>query len=563
VSAAADPSALQLLRLAFVCVVALLPACTRFAGRHWEETRQTVIEPINSALHRHLPKDVREKRLDAVLHAYATEVGAGIPWGAPEADPVGGREERLHWRGASAPEAIRDRYTALFALFPTIERAELRIHRIHWEQRDQRGYPAEVRWVVRGLGPGGERQMLDQQALLRIDRREQRWVITAEDITSRELVRARRPRFEVVTAPAGLDDTHDTTGSPRFRLIGDTFVSSGGAVADVDCDGLEDVALLSASWLRLYRNTGAGTFTDVTAASGLPAELSIAGSGLIFFDADNDGDPDLWVSGVYGDRFFRNEGCARFSDATAHAGLPPTQWSSMPVVADYDRDGLLDVYVTRRGDYAHDAPTPNWDARNGVPHSLYRNTGNATFADVTAAAGIHETSWGLAAAWGDYDDDGYPDLYVGNEFGTHRLYRNTGRGTFVDDTERARAKQRSAAMGSAWGDYDNDGDLDLFVTSMYANSRWALFHPDFPAPVPWYLRWVPREQVDAITDQLTRGSMLLRNNGDATFSDDSDRAGVRDTQWGWASAFLDYDNDGWLDVFVTNGMVTGNLPDDV
>ena len=143
------------------------------------------------------------------------------------------------------------------------------------------------------------------------------------------------------------------------------------------------------------------------------------------------------------------------------------------------------------------------------------------------------------------------------------LFRNNRDGTFSEVSAQAGVLDRGAAMGVVWGDYDNDGDLDLFVSNMYANSRWAMFHPEFPAPVPWYFSWVPRSDVETIIDELTRGSTLLRNNGDGTFSDVSADAGVRDAQWGWGGQFLDYNNDGWLDVYAANGFVTGVLPDDV
>ena len=130
-------------------------------------------------------------------------------------------------------------------------------------------------------------------------------------------------------------------------------------------------------------------------------------------------------------------------------------------------------------------------------------------------------------------------------------------------TEDAGALDRGAAMGVTWGDYDGDGHLDLYVSNMYANSRWAMFHPDYPTPLPWYLGWVPRDAVDAITDELTRGSTLLRNRGDGTFADVSDTAGIRDGQWGWGAEFLDYDGDGRLDIYAVNGFISGPLPGDV
>jgi hypothetical protein len=206
---------------------------------------------------------------------------------------------------------------------------------------------------------------------------------------------------------------------------------------------------------------------------------------------------------------------------------------------------------------------PNWEATNGIPDSLYHNNGDGTFSEVSRVAGIRDTGWGLAGAWGDYDNDGWPDLYVGNEFGTGALYHNERDGTFREVGAETNADTRSSAMGVAWGDIDNDGDLDLYVSNMYANSRWALFHPEWPVPVPWYLRWAPRDRVDMIIDELSRGSTLMRNNGDGTFTDASDTAGVRDAQWGWGVEFIDYNNDGWLDVYNANGMLTGQLLDDV
>jgi hypothetical protein len=155
------------------------------------------------------------------------------------------------------------------------------------------------------------------------------------------------------------------------------------------------------------------------------------------------------------------------------------------------------------------------------------------------------------------------------ERGRNALYRNRGDGTFEDVTDRTGAGDPGAAMSVAWGDYDGDGDLDVFVSNMYSNTRWAIEHPDYPAPYPWWARLlglvmpgrVHAHAVEVIQG-ISRGSTLLRNDG-GTFTDVSDDAGVRDAQWGWAAEWLDYDNDGALDLYATDGFYTGNLPDDV
>ena len=160
-------------------------------------------------------------------------------------------------------------------------------------------------------------------------------------------------------------------------------------------------------------------------------------------------------------------------------------------------------------------------------------------------------------------------LYVSNEFGRNALFRNRGDGRFDDVSAAARADDRGAGMSVAWGDYDADGDLDVFVSNMHANSGWALFHPDFPMPLPWWAQLLRpfTAEVDRraheITFALLRGSTLLRNDGDGRFTDVSDAAGVRDAQWGWSAEFLDYDNDGRLDIHATNGFISGPLLDDV
>ena len=544
-------------------VALLLAGCTRYTGQHWDEVRQTVIEPINTAVHRHLPRDITTKNMDAVLAMYTVENGSGLTWSEPIDISQDFTEQRLRWSGATGEEPLRARYEKLFGAFDVIERAELRIHRVYFEQRAPNGYPADVRLLVRGRGPDGSRRMLDQRARVWIDERAGHWVLTGEEITARELVSSQTPGFDVATDAAGVGDVHDIEGSPPFRLLGDMGTSSGLAVADVDCDGFEDVAVLSSSRLVVYRNGLDGTFTDASASMGIPAQVDIAGTGLVFFDADNDGDPDLWVGGIRGQRYYRNDGCRTFTDITDAAGIGPAVWASMPVIADYDRDGFLDVYVVRMGDHERISPLPNWNAHNGTRDSLYHNNGDGTFTEVSKAAGVDDDGWGLAGAWADYDNDAWPDLYVGNEFGIGALYHNQHDGTFREVGDSTNARERSAVMGVAWGDYDNDGQLDLYLSNMYANSRWALFHPEWPVPMPWYLRWVPREQVDTIIDEMSRGGTLLHNNGDGTFTDVSDAAGIRDAQWGWGTEFVDYNGDGRLDIYNANGMITGPLLDDV
>jgi len=545
------------------------------APADWETTRRTVIDPLNTELHRHLPAYVKGRDLDAILGLYATATGGGLIFDRGHAIHAEREEGTRRWDGNRGPEPIRTRYERLLALFATIEKAELRIDRVAWRAADADGYPARVRLIVRGTRADGVRAALEQAATLRVAQRDGGWRITREDVTARTLVTRRTPRFARVTEAAGIASVHTSDGSPPFRLFGGgaanpVGASSGVAIADVDGDGCEDVFLAGSPDAVLYRNGCDGTFTDVTAASGLPHPYPATATGAVFFDYDNDGWPDLFVAAARGgDRLFHNTGGGHFVDVSAAAGIPPGRWGSMATVADYDRDGFLDLYVVRMGDQEATTPRPNYAATNGVPSTLYRNNGDGTFTDVTRQAGVGNPGWGMAAAWADYDGDGWPDLYVANEFGQNALYHNERDGTFSERAAAAGVVDGGAGMGVAWGDVDGDGNLDLFVSNMHANSAWALFHPDFPAPIPWFYRLLGvftdevRRRSDDIVDRLTRGSTLYHNNGDGTFTDMSDAAGVRDAQWGWSAEFLDYDNDGRLDLYAVNGFISGPILDDV
>jgi hypothetical protein len=569
------PAALVLLASLAIIVMLAIFGSTTATAEAWDSTRKRLIEPLNAKLHSHWPNELKERNLDVLLRLYATETGTGLTWADPRRVSTGANEETLRWMDTRGEESIRDRYTRLLEFFAKIQFAEQRIERVDWRNPGPLGYRATVHVIIRGTGPEGQRRQLEQWATLHVRFFDPFWEITSEEVTDRTVVTEEIPRFESVSEKAQIDSVHANEASPPFRLFGnseDNPVSeaSGVAVGDADGDGCEDLVLAGSPDLIYYRSRCDGTFEDATRESGLPNPYPAAASGVVFFDYDNDGWSDLFVAAVSGgDRLFHNEGKGKFIDVSKRAGVGAGRWGSMPVVADYDRDGYLDLYIARMGDHELDSPRPPNDARNGVRGTLLHNQGDGTFADVSKQAGVDSPGWDMAAAWGDYTGDGWPDLYVANEFGNNRLYRNERNGTFSDQTKAAGALDGGSAMGVTWGDIDGDGDLDLFVSGMHANSGWILFHPDFPLPIPWYYRFIGlftdavQIRSDEITDQLSRGSTLLRNDGDGRFTDISDGAGVRDGQWGWGAEFLDYDNDGYLDLYAVNGFITGPIEDDV
>jgi tetratricopeptide (TPR) repeat protein len=348
----------------------------------------------------------------------------------------------------------------------------------------------------------------------------------------------------------------------------DIYGHNGIAVGDIDDDGFDDLYVCQPAGLpnRLYLNRGDGTFEDITETCGIGVLENTACA--LFADIDNDGRQDLIVVRANGPLLFLNEGGGKFRqkpDAFQFA-TPPQGTFTGAAVADYDRDGWLDVYfclyVYYQGADQYKYPTPYYDAQNGPPNFLMRNQHDGTFRDVTKESQLdrNNTRYSFCCGWSDFNGDGWPDLYVVNDFGRKNLYRNNGDGTFTDVAEQAGVEDVGAGMGVCWFDYDNDGAPDLYVANMWtaAGERIAaqeVFKNHAPAEVRTLYR------------KHAMGNSLFRNNersdASATFQDATRSAGVGMGRWSWSSDAWDFDHDGFPDLYVTNGMVSGPSRDDL
>jgi hypothetical protein len=359
-------------------------------------------------------------------------------------------------------------------------------------------------------------------------------------------------RFEEISAAAGLDFKHLNGASAERHLV--EIMSSGGLFFDYDNDGWVDILLVDGGSLsdpavaararhRLFRNRGGGVFEDVTGTSGI-RHGSAYGMGACAADYDNDGWTDVFITGVGSNTLYHNNGNGTFSDVSAKAGIGPGSFGASCAWADVDRDGYLDLFVTNYVDARADnnvfCGAPATNARmychplNYAPLEsvLYHNNGNGTFTDVSAKAGIagHRGS-GLGVVIGDYDDDGWPDIFVANDSMPNFLYHNEGRGIFKEVGLLAGIAVASdgnprAGMGIDLADYDGDGRLDLFVTN---------------------------HELEAHT--------LFRNLGRGLYADVTAQSGVGLATLpyvGFGTVFFDYDNDGYLDLAVANGHVVDN-----
>ena len=398
-----------------------------------------------------------------------------------------------------------------------------------------------------------------------------RVLIRAASLVEGERTISDKPAFQNVAAAAGVD--FENRFYPRFltekQAFGMIRYGPGGiSTVDYDNDGFYDLFIPDGVASRFFRNRGDGTFEDVTERSGLSGLDGV--STAVFADFDNDGHKDVFVSRTYEpNQLFRNKGDGTFMDVTARSGIGADCCTTVASWADYDNDGYLDLYVGRYLDPRTKIPTTFY-ARNGEPNQLYRNNGDGTFTNVTERAGVGEVGLCLASVWGDYDDDGYPDLFVVNDFGRSTLYHNERDGTFADVTVTAGTLAYGAGMNASMADYDNDGRLDLYTTDIRSDHAWFAESPTvwrymlnswrqgvWVSDMPLYLEMFRQSGFDFVSvfQQMAYGNHLLRNRGDGTFEEVTAQAGANPHGWFWGATFSDFDNDGWQDIYAANGWV--------
>ena len=382
---------------------------------------------------------------------------------------------------------------------------------------------------------------------------------TGRPITAGGFVDGASVIFADITKQAGLDKFRHRSGTPAKETVLETM-GSGVALLDYDNDGWLDIYLVNGSTFAamkgleaapramLLHNNHDGTFTDVTEKAGVANERW--GFGVAVADYDNGGWPDIYVANFGKNRLYHNNHDGTFTDVAEKAGVALGGWSTGPTWGDYDHDGLLDLFVPGYVKFDVNNPPisgqgkipPNFCQFRGInvmcgprglpgePDHLFHNNGDGTFTDVSVKAGVADKQglFGLSSVFVDVDDDGWLDLAVANDSTTNYLYRNKHDGTFEDISYASGFAlsddgREQASMGLGLGDYNRDGKLDLFITT---------FSDDYKT--------------------------LYRNDGGASFTDVSYKVGLASPTvpfLSWGTAFLDFDNDGLLDLFIANGHV--------
>jgi hypothetical protein len=458
--------------------------------------------------------------------------------------------------------------------FATVEEAAFHLDRL--EQWRGQELVARVRFELIGTPRGAPHAGIDRALLhMRFRRRPagggEGLAIVAAALASGDRVIAARPQFADVSAAAGIDFLNRPypgffNRPLRFGMI--RYGPGGISAVDYDGDGHHDLFIPDGVSSRLLRNRRDGTFEDVTEQAGLGGLDGV--SVAVFADYDNDGHQDLFVSRTFRpNQLFHNNGDGTFTDVTERAGLGEDCCTTVAAWGDYDGDGRLDLYVGRYLDPRQRIPTTFY-ARNGEPNRLYHNNGDGTFTDVTERAGVGDPGLCLGCAWGDYDGDGRPDLFVVNDFGRSTLYHNEGDGSFRDVTVAAGTLAYGAGMSASFGDYDNDGRLDLYTADIRSEHGWFAAPPTVARylancwrqgvwrtdmPLYWQIFRQSGWRFVDVFREMASGNHLLRNRGDGTFEDVSTKAGANPYGWFWGSVFADFDNDGWLDLYSANGWV--------
>ncbi|HZT80935.1 MAG TPA: FG-GAP-like repeat-containing protein, partial [Gemmataceae bacterium] len=390
------------------------------------------------------------------------------------------------------------------------------------------GKPAEVAALLRYEVARPTEERLAQPGWLR-----------SAGVLQAQTARAPRYLFAEVARQRGLDSSwlHDNWKAPAFLPL-----PGGVYVCDFDRDGILDVLLTDANGTALYRGRPGGAFEDVTERYGLP-RLPSGTTTAAWVDLDGDGWDDLLLAG----RVYRNDGGRRFADYTSRSNLRLPPNPSAIVVADYDRDGRLDLYVTSIAPPGSDS----WlSGRSGDSpgNRLFRNKGGWQFEDVTRASGTRGGGRStFTAAWLDANNDGWPDLHVINEFGDGVLLVNKQDGTFAEHPLADRPAD-FGSMGLAVGDVNNDGHIDIYCANMYSKAGTRVIgnlRPDaYPPEVLEKMR------------RFVAGSQLHLNRGGLKFEQAGARMQVAAVGWAYGACLADLDNDGWLDVYATAGFVS-------
>jgi len=404
---------------------------------------------------------------------------------------------------------------------------------------------ARIAFFVIGRDPEGKREWARGTADIQVSYTEAKyWNIVGFKLVTFDSMVASAELFSEVSVPAGIAVTRPAFGTPGS----DGFTYRGAVAADFNNDGWIDLFVCGSEHNFLYLNDGKGHFRDVSHEVGLDNVDPCVGA--VALDYDNDGDEDLFLTNIGPQMLLRNrlkeDGTLKFEDVSLKSGVARTAVGFSAAVGDVNGDGLPDIYVTSYNHYGKVVPNSWFQATNGTPNLLFINQGDGTFKEEATKWGVDDSRWSYAAEFADVNGDGKLDLYVVNDFGEKALYINKG-DHFVDEARERGVLDPGNGMGVSFGDFNNDGLLDLHVTNMSSTAGNRILSRVFPTA----------SAKDNVLKKLAAGNFLYQNMGDGHFKDVTADVGGLSAGWAWGGGFIDFDNDGWEDIYSPNGFISG------
>lgn len=370
------------------------------------------------------------------------------------------------------------------------------------------------------------------------------WQFDSFDLVGFDSLVASTDLFSEVALPAGVSATLPAFGSPGNS----GFIWYGAAAADLNKDGWIDLFVTAPNRNYLYLNDKKGAFRDASEETGISRLAN--GVAPLLIDYDNDGDTDVFISTVGQQVMLENrlvqDGKLSFVDVSLEAGVAKDAIGFSAVSADINDDGRLDIYVTSYNRYGQITPNSWFRATNGTPNLLFVSQPGGGFREEAAKWGVDDRRWSYAAEFADVNTDGKVDLYVANDFGEKAMFINRG-DKFVDEAEARGVLDPGNGMGVSFGDYNNDGRLDIHASNMSSTAGNRILTRLFPNAGPQ----------ENVLKKLAAGNNLFENIGDGKFKDVTASVGGFSGGWAWGGGFIDFDNDGWEDIYTPNGFISG------
>ena len=475
------------------------------------------------------------------------------PWPALSGVPA----SEFKWISTAAPRVTRKRpkkvpraelmksWTKFLETFSSVEDARFQVKGARFnERRAKVEGKGDLKFFLIGRDGKSHRFWVKGTGrLVAVQTGEENWQISEFQLDEVRTMRASADLFSEVCIPAGVSNSLPRYGEPG----NDDFVYHGAAAGDLDQDGLQDLVVTGINRNYLYLNQG-GRFQDVADQAGI--SITPPGTAPLLLDYDNDGDLDVFMASVGEQMLFENRlvpsGKLLFFDISQEVGIAVNAIGFSATAGDVNKDGWTDVYVASYNRYGRVMPDSWHRASNGTPNLLFLNQGNGSFREAGAEWGVRDQRWSYAAQFADINGDGRLDLYVANDFGENGYYVNLG-DRFEDRATGMGLLDPGNGMGVSFGDFNNDGRIDLYVTNMSSTAGNRILDRLFPQG---------RGDRSGLK-KLAAGNTLFEGVDGGGFRDVSGKFGPFVAGWAWGGVFVDFDNDGWEDLYSPNGFISG------